>query len=486
MKKRLYIIFNLLLVITLIVGLTLAWMDFKKSTRIEPIKSELNVFYATGSDISFNSLIKSSEPDINNNCLNNECYRNDFVVSNLGELNGILNGSMTITKNEYENSKLMYSIYNGDVKIVDKTPITSNSFDLFKNISIEENKSINIYTLFIWLDETSNLEKQYFNGNINIIGKKNEKGSYAYYDISKSSIYISKGTNANKLLVKGIESSSEIKFQNNSDITEKEIDKTIKIVLTGTTNINNIIIDGVDVNLFLSNVNIDLSSKDDVSALSLINNANVKLNIFNSNKIISSTNKEGIEFLNDSKLIINGNGYLETFNVHNLKNNMTINETLKPIYKCENNELNNSYCEMPAKAKYSCSNGTLSEKSCVKNATLKYSCENGTLNENDRKCYYQFYSKQCLSIDNCSNNTLPEGEKLLCDQPGWTKTKNLTDEFGSVGVECSHSSESKYACDENWTNTGTTCKKDAEVTYLCESGTLNNSKCITPAILEIN
>lgn len=528
MKRKIYILFNLLLLVTTIVGTSFAWTDYKNQDKKQVVidSGDVKVFYATSSDIVINNLLKASAPNSKSTCDDGRCYRNDFVVSNIGSLNGILNGNMLIKSNNYESGKLMFSVYNGDTKVIEDTPITSSIGDnvkLFTNIPLEENKSVNVFTLFIWLDNSATNQKQSFNGTLTVIGDKDKKGSYVYYDISKSSVSISAGSNANKLLVYGVESSSEIKFQNSNLLdsnnnVKKEIDKTVKIVLTGSTTTNTINIDGVSPTLIFSNIKIDLSSQNDLAAITVINGANVKLNIFGENSIKSGINKESIAVSDDSKVSIDGSGELVSesgekltqptkfsspnvvddsqpktdSNNDNIKEENTnvvekiiVKENLSPTYKCNTGVLDGTTCVSDASKKYSCSVGTLNDKSCVKNATLKYVCEAGTLNTTDNKCHYKFYSSQCFAFGSCKDITQPASGKTLCDEAGWIK-EDFSDEYGSTGVACNKAAESKYVCDDDWTNTGTTCKIDAKVTYVCDTGTLKSDKCITPAIVVVN
>lgn len=498
MKKRLYFLFNLALCSTIIVGLMFAWFDYRKLNEPKDVVGDypgsLRVFYANGTDISIDNLVKSNAPDYNSICDDESCYRSDFVVSNPGLLNAIINGNISINSNSYENDKLMFSLYDGETKVINDTKILNNSIELFNNVSIEENKNIKVYTLFIWLDNTASTESGSFTATLNVSGDKSEKDSYVYYDLSKSSVEISEGSTPNKLLIKGTENGSEIKFQNaitidNENSSEKEIDKTIKIVFTGSTTTNNInIISGNPV-IILSNVNIDLSNEEGKAGIMISDGTTVKLNIFGENIIKSGTNKDGIDVSDNSKVTIIGPGSLSTISGVDTSSDstkLTIKEPLKTTYTCENGILNGETCEIDATPKYSCSSGTLNDKSCVKVATMKHICESGTLNSNDNKCYYQFYSTECMAIGVCKTNSLPPSGKTLCDELGWTKTRSLSDEFGSAGVECSKSSESKYVCDDNWTNTGTNCKIDAKISYECKTGTLKNNKCIFPAMVKIN
>ncbi len=487
MKKRLYLIFNLSLCVAIMVGLVLAWIDYNKINKSADITNSnqklLKIFYANGTDISINNLVRSNSPDYNSICDDGTCYRNDFVVSNPGLLNAIINGDISIISNNYENSKLMFSLYEEGTKIINDMAIENDSIKLFDNVFIEENKNIKTYTLFIWINETASSENGSLNATLNVSGNKSEKGNYVYYDLSKSSIVISKGSTNNKLLIKGVESSSEIKFQNNQ-INEslKEINRTVKIVLTGSTNNNNIQVTSGDPVIILSNVNIDLS-KEGPAGIVISDGATVKLNIFGENTI-----KSGIDISDNSKLNISGDGSLSTINEINTtltSKQISVKGPLKYTYTCETGTLNGENCEIDATSKYSCSTGTLNEKNCVKTATMKHICDVGTLNSDDNKCYYQFYSTECMAVGSCKTNIIPENG-VLCDRSDWTKTKTLSDEFGSIGVECSKSSESKYVCDDNWTNTGTNCKTNAKMTYTCETGTLKNDKCILPALLKIN
>ncbi len=79
------------------------------------------------------------------------------------------------------------------------------------------------------------------------------------------------------------------------------------ITITGTSDTNKIVVDGVDANVTLDNVSIDVSASEDVCAFELKNGANADLALSGDNSLTSGTNRAGLEVATGQSITIDGN-----------------------------------------------------------------------------------------------------------------------------------------------------------------------------------
>ncbi len=153
-KKNFYYITILILTfIAVIVGATFAVYTFLHSQKeggSEVYTGTLAIEYFTGNIINFKEIFPTNEPSFTEE---DNVYKNTFKVTNTGTLDGILDISVEIVKNEFSEGVLKYKLFNSEgEKITDGIVPQKDSIQVANSILLESEKSTE-FTLIIWLAE---------------------------------------------------------------------------------------------------------------------------------------------------------------------------------------------------------------------------------------------------------------------------------------------------------------------------------------------
>lgn len=153
-KDFFYIIVLILTFITFVVGMAFAiysWIYSQKEGTSAVYTGTLSIEYLSSNIINVDSLYPIKKPSYD---ANRYVYRNNFRVTNTGSLDGIVRVLIDVTKNEFSNNVLMYSLYNSN-----KEELTSgflNGADdiiIMDNLIMESNITEN-FVLIVWLNES--------------------------------------------------------------------------------------------------------------------------------------------------------------------------------------------------------------------------------------------------------------------------------------------------------------------------------------------
>lgn len=154
-KNLFYTIVLILTLITMIVGVTLAYYKLVASQ-----KEDSTVLYTGTLQIEYLDGVYIKNPElyplknVNYNTYKN-VYRNNFSVTSTGTLEGIISIDANITKNEFSENALKYAIYNSEgVEMARGNVPKSGKFNLTSNLYLNSHATTK-YTLIIWLDNTN-------------------------------------------------------------------------------------------------------------------------------------------------------------------------------------------------------------------------------------------------------------------------------------------------------------------------------------------
>lgn len=175
-KDFFYIVVLILTFITVIVGVAFAiyaWVHRQEEGSSAVYTGTLTIEYLSGNVIDFHLLYPASKPNINTTT---NVYRNDFRVTNTGNLDGIVTVTIDVINNEFSNNTLKYVLYSSD-----GTEITSSYINGTEDVVIDSNLllegyAVKDYVLFVWLDESNAIQnnemQKSMSGTINIDTKQ--------------------------------------------------------------------------------------------------------------------------------------------------------------------------------------------------------------------------------------------------------------------------------------------------------------------------
>ena len=162
-KDFFYIVVLVLTFITFVVGMAFAiysWVYSQKEGSSAVYTGTLSIEYLSNNLINFQSLYPSRKPNYDTT---KNVYRNEFTVTNTGSLDGIIQISINVLKNEFSDNTLQYSLFNSNKdEIINGYLNGKDDIIVVDNLVLENNKKEN-FVLIIWLnenDENQNAEMQ--------------------------------------------------------------------------------------------------------------------------------------------------------------------------------------------------------------------------------------------------------------------------------------------------------------------------------------
>lgn len=153
-KDLFYIIVLILTLVAVIVGATFAAYYFlhkQEEGSSAVYTGTFSIEYLSGDIINFHYLTPSTDPDYEDT---ENIYKNNFKVTNIGSLDGIITINVDVNKNEFSKDIIMYKIFTSEGEGIQEGTITGEGkTELATNIVLPSNETAN-YTLIIWLKET--------------------------------------------------------------------------------------------------------------------------------------------------------------------------------------------------------------------------------------------------------------------------------------------------------------------------------------------
>ena len=153
-KNFFYVIVLLLTLITMIIGLTFAYLKFIASQKKDSTilyTGTLQVNYIDG--VYLKDPILYPKKNVNYDTYD-DVYRNRFQVTSTGSLDQTISVDMIISRNDFAENALKYAIYNSFGILLDTGNISkSGNINLVDNVFLASNSSA-VYTLIIWWDDT--------------------------------------------------------------------------------------------------------------------------------------------------------------------------------------------------------------------------------------------------------------------------------------------------------------------------------------------
>ena len=165
-KDFFYIIVLILTFIAVIIGATFALYSLifsQKEGTSAVYTGTLSIEYLSGNIINCNLLYPTEKPNIGTE---KNVYKNNFRVKNTGSLDSILEIKIDITKNEFSDQTLKYSLYNHDGEELSEGYIEGKtSSNIASNIYLKNN-TIEEYVLVIWINENGKNQNQEMKKNL--------------------------------------------------------------------------------------------------------------------------------------------------------------------------------------------------------------------------------------------------------------------------------------------------------------------------------
>lgn len=153
-----YMIIMILTLITMVVGITFTYFSLLSSEKKDStiIKTgTLSINYVGGNEINAYDLMPINEPNLSTVY---SVYRKDFSVVSDGTLDQNLNIFITVTKNEFKDSALRYSLYdNNNNKISTGGIPSSGKVRIASDVFLKSGDRVS-YKVLIWLQEDNTLQ----------------------------------------------------------------------------------------------------------------------------------------------------------------------------------------------------------------------------------------------------------------------------------------------------------------------------------------
>ena len=154
-KDFFYIVVLILTFITVVVGMTFAiyaWIFRHEEGSSAVYTGTLSVEYLSGNIINVNLLWPISKPSFDTTA---KVYRNDFKITNTGNLTGIMDLHIDVELNDFSLDTLKYVLYTSSGDELSSGFLNGEEDTIIaSNIVLEGGKKEN-YILIIWLQENN-------------------------------------------------------------------------------------------------------------------------------------------------------------------------------------------------------------------------------------------------------------------------------------------------------------------------------------------
>lgn len=160
-KDFFYYIVLLLTFVVIVIGVTFAVYYFlhrQEEGSSAVYTGNLAIEYLSGDIILCSDLYPTESPTL---AEEENVYKNNFRVKNLGNLDGILKVDLEINTNEFSDDTLFYKIYNGEEEelVNGVIPADTSSLTLVDNVVLESEETED-FVLMIWLQENGENQNQ--------------------------------------------------------------------------------------------------------------------------------------------------------------------------------------------------------------------------------------------------------------------------------------------------------------------------------------
>ena len=149
-----YLIVLVLTLITMAVGITFTFLSLETKDKEDSTKIKtgtLSISYVDGDAISGIGLIPRDEPTFNTDFA---VYKKRFSIRSNGTLDQSLDIYLNVTKNDFKDGNLKYSLYNSENRKISTGSIPSSGNVLIAKDDYLKNNFTNNYTILIWLQNT--------------------------------------------------------------------------------------------------------------------------------------------------------------------------------------------------------------------------------------------------------------------------------------------------------------------------------------------
>lgn len=171
-----YVLILILSLVVITIGGTLTYYTLvgkEKDDSTEVRTGTLYINYVDGKTINATDLYPIDEPTIDSDSY---VYRKEFSVESTGTLDQTLDIYVDVTKNEFIDGHLMYSLYDFDGNKISDGSLPTNGRHLLTSNVFLKSKESKSYVVLIWLKETfDNQNKEqdcHFTGEFDIEAKQ--------------------------------------------------------------------------------------------------------------------------------------------------------------------------------------------------------------------------------------------------------------------------------------------------------------------------
>lgn len=155
-KDFFYVIVLILTFITVVVGMTFAiyyWVHSQEEGSSAVYTGTLYIEYLSGDIINFDkSLYPTSRPNFDTV---DNVYRNEFKVTNTGNLNGIMKINIYLISNTFSNDVVKYILFNSEGTELASGSLNGENVDMniVSNLVLNANTTEE-FVLVAWINET--------------------------------------------------------------------------------------------------------------------------------------------------------------------------------------------------------------------------------------------------------------------------------------------------------------------------------------------
>lgn len=149
-----YVLILILSLVVITIGGTLTYYTLvgkEKDDSTEVRTGTLYINYVDGKTINATDLYPIDEPTIDSDSY---VYRKEFSVESTGTLDQTLDIYVDVTKNEFIDGHLMYSLYDFDGNKISDGSLPTNGRHLLTSNVFLKSKESKSYVVLIWLKET--------------------------------------------------------------------------------------------------------------------------------------------------------------------------------------------------------------------------------------------------------------------------------------------------------------------------------------------
>ena len=154
-KDFFYIVVLILTFITVVVGMTFAiyaWIFRHEEGSSAVYTGTLSVEYLSGNIINFKLLWPINKPSFETT---EKVYRNDFKITNTGNLTGIMDLHIEVELNDFSKDNLKYVLYTSSGDEVSSGYINNEEDIIVASNIVLEGGQKEDYILIIWLQESN-------------------------------------------------------------------------------------------------------------------------------------------------------------------------------------------------------------------------------------------------------------------------------------------------------------------------------------------